>query len=1182
MPHGSALGHRVSAVNPILSPANATLAQGQTQLFTPTGTGPYTWALQPSPAGSIDSTGLYTAGSPGQAGATDTVTVTDTGAGNTTGTATVTISKGVNSLSNGGGSNGVISGNGFPLQSNTRVLQKVGQTFKAQAPSSGATQGMVTFVALDLIRTAGGSGQNIKAEIHSLTGSGGIDDQGATNAYATGSVSALTVLPTLNLKTRVLIPMTPGTALTVGTMYALTVKPDIAGTLMGYVSATPANDPNGGLAWWYSKRYHAGGFVARGITTSNPADYTQDGSHNISANVFIGEIYSAPTTSSISPTSGTAGGTGFTLTVNGTNFFAASTVKWGGSSRTTSYVSATQLTASITASDIASAATTSVTVTTPAPGGGTSGGQNFTASTATPTVNNITPVSATAGAAGFTLTVNGSGFLSGASVNWAGSGRTTTFVSATQLTATINASDVASAGSFAITANNSGGSASGAQNFLVNPSGAFLLLDASDNSTITKDGSNRVATWADSSGNGYNATQATTSKKPLYGSYTLNGINVLSFTASSSQILQFPTTSALSNLSVFSVYQLPTALTYTTGYYPLNFGSGTCAAGAGACIGIEIGYYGGQSANAFDILGGWNADTRATLTGIAGSGSWQVLDWTSSSTHGSNVWSNGTAATISYPSGSDAAWNIVLGSGSAGDWCGIGGTGNAVDSHQVQYVDSYFAEVRVYNRVLTTSERQLLEGVEAWKWGLQSSLPSGHPWKNATPSNTAPAVTRITPWFALQNASQLTLTVNGSNFNASATVNWGGSARTTTYVSPTQVTATIPSSDFTSTGTPSVTVATSTPSPGGTSNGLTFTVSATNPSPTVTSVSPTWGSAGGSAFTITVSGTNFVATSSVNWAGSARTSTAVSATQLTATINASDITSVGTNAITVTNGTPGGGTSGSVKYYVEPSGTFLFLDAADSTTITKDGSNRVATWADKSGNGYNATQATSSKKPNYGSVALNSNTVLSFTASSSQILQFPTTSALSNLSVFSVYQLPTALTYTTGYYPLNFGSGTCAAGAGACIGIEIGYYGGQSANAFDILGGWNADTRATLTGIAGSGSWQVLDWTSSSTHGSNVWSNGTAATISYPSGSDAAWNIVLGSGSAGDWCGIGGTGNAVDSHQVQYVDSYFAEVRVFNRVVTTSERQFVEGELAWKWGLQGSLPSGHPYKNAAP
>ena len=81
-----------------------------------------------------------------------------------------------------------------------------------------------------------------------------------------------------------------------------------------------------------------------------------------------------PSISSISPSSVTAGGAAFTLTVNGSNFMTASTVQWNNSSRTTTYVKATQLTASISAADIATVGTLPVTVINPAPGGGASAG----------------------------------------------------------------------------------------------------------------------------------------------------------------------------------------------------------------------------------------------------------------------------------------------------------------------------------------------------------------------------------------------------------------------------------------------------------------------------------------------------------------------------------------------------------------------------------------------------------------------------------------------------------------------------------------------------------------------------------------------------------------------------------------------------------------------------------------
>src|SRR5665811_1869006 len=146
-----------------------------------------------------------------------------------------------------------------------------------------------------------------------------------------------------------------------------------------------------------------------------------------------------PTTTSWSPNAATAGDSGFTLTVNGTNFVAGSVVKWEGADRTTTYVSATRLTASIPASDIVTAGTASVTVFNPTPGGGTSNAQTFTINSPNPvpTTTSLSPSSATAGGAAFTLTVNGTNFVAGSVVRWEGADRTTTYVSATRLTASI-------------------------------------------------------------------------------------------------------------------------------------------------------------------------------------------------------------------------------------------------------------------------------------------------------------------------------------------------------------------------------------------------------------------------------------------------------------------------------------------------------------------------------------------------------------------------------------------------------------------------------------------------------------------------------------------------------------------------------------------------------------------------
>jgi hypothetical protein len=72
------------------------------------------------------------------------------------------------------------------------------------------------------------------------------------------------------------------------------------------------------------------------------------------------------------PTATAPGGAAFTLTVNGSGFASGAVVNWNGSARATTVVSSAQVTAAILATDIATASTASITVTNPAPGGGTS------------------------------------------------------------------------------------------------------------------------------------------------------------------------------------------------------------------------------------------------------------------------------------------------------------------------------------------------------------------------------------------------------------------------------------------------------------------------------------------------------------------------------------------------------------------------------------------------------------------------------------------------------------------------------------------------------------------------------------------------------------------------------------------------------------------------------------------
>lgn len=180
-----------------------------------------------------------------------------------------------------------------------------------------------------------------------------------------------------------------------------------------------------------------------------------------------------PTLTSINPNSALLNSGEFTLTANGSNFAPSSVIRWNGQTRQTNFVSGTQLTATIPASDLSSAGTAQVTVFTPSPGGGTSSAQTFTITqpNPVPTISSLSPNKATEGSPAFTLTVNGTGFVNGSIARWDGQDRVTTFVSATQLRAQILASDIIGIGQASVTVFNPapGGGLSNVATFDITP-----------------------------------------------------------------------------------------------------------------------------------------------------------------------------------------------------------------------------------------------------------------------------------------------------------------------------------------------------------------------------------------------------------------------------------------------------------------------------------------------------------------------------------------------------------------------------------------------------------------------------------------------------------------------------------------------------------------------------------------
>jgi uncharacterized protein (TIGR03437 family) len=191
------------------------------------------------------------------------------------------------------------------------------------------------------------------------------------------------------------------------------------------------------------------------ITVFNPI--TAGGGGGTSNAITFNIVNPVPVLNNLSPSNLNAGSPAFTLTLNGSNFANGAIVQWNNSPRPTTFISSTRLTAQITVDDLLTVRNVSVIVINPTSAAGGGGASNTSTFIVNPPPNpvpvlvSISPNNTAIGSPSFTLTVNGNSFVSNAVVRWNSADRATTFVSQTQLTAQIPASDVANLGTATVT-----------------------------------------------------------------------------------------------------------------------------------------------------------------------------------------------------------------------------------------------------------------------------------------------------------------------------------------------------------------------------------------------------------------------------------------------------------------------------------------------------------------------------------------------------------------------------------------------------------------------------------------------------------------------------------------------------------------------------------------------------------
>ena len=171
--------------------------------------------------------------------------------------------------------------------------------------------------------------------------------------------------------------------------------------------------------------------------------------------------------SSLFPNSAITGGPSFVLTVNGTDFPSGSIVTWDGADRPTTFVSSSRVDAAIGADDLVLGREVAIDVRDPAGGYGDT--HLFEVRNPAPALASISPWATSGGGDSFEVTLVGSGFISRSAAWYDGAAKPTTYVSATELKATLSTADLDQAGYFQLSVKNPwpGGGTSGSESFRV-------------------------------------------------------------------------------------------------------------------------------------------------------------------------------------------------------------------------------------------------------------------------------------------------------------------------------------------------------------------------------------------------------------------------------------------------------------------------------------------------------------------------------------------------------------------------------------------------------------------------------------------------------------------------------------------------------------------------------------------
>jgi hypothetical protein len=510
-------------------------------------------------------------------------------------------------------------------------------------------------------------------------------------------------------------------------------------------------------------------------------------------------------------------------------------------------------------------------------------------------------------------------------------------------------------------------------------------------------------------------------------------------------------------------------------------------------------------------------------------------------------------------------------------------------------------ELLLFNSILTTAQRQQVEGYLAAKWGLQTNLPATHPyyssainmgglvfWVDAKDTTTYTSSASVTSWTNKGSMGGTCSKTNGTVSSTSSTIN-----SVTAMSFSTGASMTIPSLTF-ATSSRTVFLVVNIGASGGYYIYINGAVSGTD----IQCYSYTNGdlelNTPGANRIVTNTPSSYFSTSSIV---AITSGIYIDGTSQTLNVNSGNSFNSGVTTTTLTLGSTGTTAfilgelmifdgllttaqrqtvetylsqkwgvalsySGAVSVIPRPiyarpfqpvdiPGCQLWLDGADQSAMTFSSGTTVSVWKDKSGNGYNATILSGYTGATY--------------SSTSNCLYFPVyttgygtsySANPTNETMFVVFNNPAP----------SGNNNMVVGGPQGARSLAGGYSGTTGVGACSYL-----DNEVTWSGIATMPA-------STYTSGSTVIITGTVSNSSSSTISQNGGTTYSNSGTAFNSYVVN-TYIGTDSYYTPpsyYYIGYIMEVIFFNSVLSTSQRQQVESYLAWKWGIRSSLPYTHP------